>query len=102
GAETFVNGQPATWLPHLTVLATGNGEDDFYRFEITDAMLHPVSSSSLDDVKIVFDIDHGFEYGDPIVWASRLILYKGQFSNGTLTGATPVAYGPGWSEPTSV
>src|SRR5207247_5586641 len=42
-------------------------------------------------VNATFDVDHGYEPGDPILWLSRLKLYD---SAGRL-----IAQGPGWSYP---
>jgi hypothetical protein len=96
-AETFVGETPDTWLPHLTVLATGNGDNDFYRFEVTADMLGLAGANG---VKAVFDIDGGFDFGDAILWASRLTLHRGVFNEaGDLVGSTVVAYGPGYSHP---
>src|ERR1700752_420961 len=60
-----------------------------------------LSQAGSDGVKAVFDIDHGFEFGDSIVWASWLRLHKGVFNNnGALTGSTQVIAGPGIVNPT--
>ena len=63
---------------------TGNGESDFYRFVVND----------LDRgrrVKASFDIDRGFEFGDPILWLSLLKLYNAQ--------RRPARPGPGLLRP---
>ena len=78
----------ATTLPHLTILGKGNADTDFYRFDITDAMLDEAPGRS---VTAIFDIDHGYEIGDAILWASRLRLYDG---DGRL-----INQGPGFSNP---
>ncbi|HEY6015777.1 MAG TPA: hypothetical protein VIU16_03240, partial [Gaiellaceae bacterium] len=88
--------EQATVLPHLTVLGTGNGEDDFYKFEITSGMRDGTGG---DGVTAIFDIDHGFEWGDPVLWASQLRLYKAIETAGTLTGAQLIAQGPGFTPP---
>jgi Ca2+-binding RTX toxin-like protein len=100
-AVTFVGNppQPQSWLPHLTVLATGDGTNDFYRFEITEAMLK--ADVEEDGLRATFDIDRGFDFGDAILWASRLTLHRGIFNDttGDLISSTPIAFGPGFSDP---
>ncbi|MDI1313706.1 FlgD immunoglobulin-like domain containing protein, partial [Prosthecobacter sp.] len=62
-------------IPHLTITGTGNGETDFYKFEITQAMLDRATLAGVTGINAVFDIDHGYEnYG--VYWASQLRLYK--------------------------
>jgi len=82
-----VTGDPAL-EPHLTVLGTGNGDPDFYSFEITAEMLADAGSNG---VQASFDIDHGFEFGDRILWLSLLRLYN---ANGDR-----IAQGRGFSDP---
>ena len=67
--------------PHITVNGTGNGESDWYKFSV-DAAGREAS----------FDIDHGYDPGDPILWLSLLRLYN---EHGDL-----LAQGPGFSNPT--
>ena len=59
---------------------TGNGESDWFKFTV-DAAGRQAS----------FDIDHGFDYGDPIVWLSLIRVYN---ATGVL-----LAQGPGFSNP---
>ena len=74
--------------PHITVHGTGDGNDDFYKFTVTQAMIDNAPSNQ---VKASFDVDNGFNYGDPILWLSHLKLYD---SHGVL-----IAQGPGYSDP---
>ncbi|MHC4996345.1 MAG: hypothetical protein ACYTGQ_14970, partial [Planctomycetota bacterium] len=66
----------STTKPHVTVLGTGDGETDFYKFTITDEMLKNTDSDSFDGLQVIFDIDYGFEEGDAINWGSLLRLYN--------------------------
>ncbi|HTD66238.1 MAG TPA: hypothetical protein VK846_06885, partial [Candidatus Limnocylindria bacterium] len=76
----------AIGTPHLTVLGAGDGRSDFYSFEITEGMIesalsaytlaHAGSSVGFPGVQALFDIDHGFEQGDSVVWVSTLRLYE--------------------------
>ncbi|HKI93353.1 MAG TPA: hypothetical protein VJ986_13715, partial [Gaiellaceae bacterium] len=77
----------ATTIPHVTVQGTGDGNSDFYKFTVTQAMIDASSGA----VQTTFDIDHGYTAGDPIVWLSKLRLYN---QAGNL-----VAQGPGYSNP---
>ena len=77
----------ATTIPHVTVHGTGDGNSDFYKFTVTQAMLDASGGA----VQTTFDIDHGYTAGDPIVWLSKLRLYN---QAGNL-----VAQGPGYSNP---
>src|SRR6185295_18407682 len=63
-------------VPHLTVLATGNGEKDYFSFTITQAMWDAAKGSGTFPVSIsvVFDIDRGFEPGDAF-WGSKFRLF---------------------------
>ena len=66
--------------PHITVLATGNGEPDVYSFTITEEMFiaggyDPNDTSTTGTIEARFDIDHGFETGDPVFWGSQFRLY---------------------------
>ena len=63
--------ESSTEIPHLTILGSGDGENDFYSFEASAAMLASGSSS----IRGVFDIDYGYEEGDSLSWASVLTLY---------------------------
>ncbi|MFC1533492.1 hypothetical protein ACFL7M_09040, partial [Thermodesulfobacteriota bacterium] len=78
----------STEVPHLTVLGTGNGKTDYYTFEITQQMLDDATD---DAISATFDIDHGFEWGDRIIWGSWLKLYN--------AGGNLIARGWGWSYP---
>ncbi|HEX6130279.1 MAG TPA: hypothetical protein VF044_01015, partial [Actinomycetota bacterium] len=87
----------ATELPHLSVIGTGDGTNDFYKFVVTAAMLTAAGSNG---VEAVFDIDGGFEYTDAILWASQLRLHRGVFNaGGTLVGSTLLSQGPGFASP---
>jgi len=75
----------STVLPHLTVLGTGDGNSDFYSFEITQDMLDAAQQAWIDagspggvfkGIQAIFDIDHGFELGDSLFWVSWLKLYE--------------------------
>ena len=72
-------GQTGDLAAHLTVKGPGNGESDWFKFTVAAGS------------KASFDIDHGFDYGDPIVWLSLLRIYD---ATGTL-----LAQGPGFSDP---
>ena len=61
--------------PHLTVRGSGNGASDFYKFTVGAG------------ARAQFDIDHGYEGGDSVLWISLLKLYD---STGKL-----IAQGPG-------
>ncbi|MEY2518221.1 MAG: large repetitive protein, partial [bacterium] len=74
--------------PHLTVRGSGDGGSDFYSFEITQAMIDAAGS---DGVQASFDIDHGYDIGDPKFWLSLLTIYN---AAGDL-----IARGPGFSNP---
>jgi hypothetical protein len=65
----------AITIPHLTVLGTGDGSPDFYSFEITEEMIANLDPGDL-GVRVIFDIDHGFELFDDVVWVSWLRLYS--------------------------
>ncbi len=67
------------WDPHLSILATGDGSSDFYRFTITDAMLRAAGGP----IVATFDIDHGYDVGDSIAWRSFLKIYD---QDGRLVG----------------
>ncbi len=75
------------WHPHLTILGTGDGNTDFYRFSITDAMLRAQNGP----ITVTFDIDHGFDYSDPVFWRSVIKVYD---QDGRLIGQ-----GSGFSDP---
>ena len=74
--------------PHLTVRGSGDGASDFYSFEISQAMIDAAGS---DGVQASFDIDHGYDIGDPKFWLSLLTIYN---AAGDL-----LARGPGFSNP---
>ena len=81
-------------VPHITVKnAAGNGPQngatDYYKFEVTHEMLF--DGTVLVPVRGTFDIDHGYEFGDQILWLSRLKLYN---QAGQL-----IAQGQGFSDP---
>src|SRR5262249_487247 len=67
-------------IPHITVHGTGGGNSDFYKFSVSSA-----------SASVTLDMDHGFSFGDPILWLSKLKLYN---ASGDL-----VAQGPGFSDP---
>ncbi|MGY8733177.1 MAG: hypothetical protein ACKVK0_13650, partial [Pirellulales bacterium] len=83
----------STTRPHITFNGTGDGQNDFFRFEITASMLSEGGGSVLG----TFDMDHGFEFRDRIFWANRLILYS---SNG-VSKPTILERGRGYSRPTT-
>ncbi|MCC6235017.1 MAG: calcium-binding protein, partial [Verrucomicrobiales bacterium] len=61
-----------TTLAHLTVEATGNGETDFYKFTVTEGML-----GADDALRLILDIDNGFDFGDSVFWVPLIRLYDG-------------------------
>ncbi|MHC4427545.1 MAG: beta strand repeat-containing protein, partial [Planctomycetota bacterium] len=66
----------STVLPHLTILGTGNDQEDFFSFEITQEMIDVDG-----EVTALFDIDHGLEFQDfftenPLIWVSKLTLLR--------------------------
>jgi hypothetical protein len=80
-------GNTATTIPHLTVLGTGDGNPDFYSFEITAEMLSNAlkayketslnhTADGFSGVRVMFDIDHGYDLGDSKFWVSALKLYE--------------------------
>ena len=75
-------------LPHITVRGTGDGLNDFYKFEVTQDMIDNASGNAVDGI---FDLDNSFDFGDQIFWASRLVIYSP-------TGDIHAA-GPGFSSP---
>ncbi|MDB4265389.1 hypothetical protein N9891_01425, partial [bacterium] len=77
----------ATTLPHITINGTGDGENDYYSFEITQAMLDADGA-----VTGIFDADNSFDFGDQIFWSSRLVIFSP-------TGDIHAA-GSGFSSPT--
>ena len=74
--------------PHLTVRGTGNGNSDWFRFKITQAMIDTAGGNG---VQATFDIDGGYGFGDPILWLSLLRVYN---AAGDL-----LAQGDGMSDP---
>ncbi|MDD5049199.1 MAG: hypothetical protein PHH09_09750, partial [Methanoregulaceae archaeon] len=83
----------STILPHLTIKGTGDGQMDYYTFTITPQMLAEAGG----DVQAIFDIDHGFEWGDPVLWGAQLMLFgpTAQQTEVTLSGI--VESGDTWS-----
>src|SRR5262249_33312618 len=79
----------STVLPHVTVNATGDGDVDYYKFAVTAPMLQAAAAQG--GVSAIFDVDHGYEPGDPIFWASRIQIFN---EAGDLLAA-----GPGFSNP---
>ncbi len=73
--NTNANGDigDATTVPHVTVLGTGDGNADFYSFEITQDML---IANGGNPIRVTFDIDHGYDIGDSQLWRSSINLYK--------------------------
>ena len=65
--------QDAETLPHVTVLGTGDGNADFYSFEVTEEML---AAAGVDGVRVHLDIDHGYDFRDQSFWVSAVKLYK--------------------------
>src|SRR5688572_26687956 len=65
-------------IPHLTVLASGDGNADFYAFEVTEEMLEAelARGTAFAGVRVSFDIDNGYRLGDSTVWASLLRLWE--------------------------
>ncbi|MFC1820793.1 hypothetical protein ACFLZG_06895, partial [Thermodesulfobacteriota bacterium] len=78
--------QNSTTIPHISIMGTGDNRVDFYKFTIDSAML-----VSDDNVTAIFDIDHGFEYGEQVFWASQLSLFNEE--------GVRLDYGPGYSNP---
>jgi hypothetical protein len=70
------NIENATTVPHLTVLGSGDGNPDFYSFEITEEMLKQAEADGDPGVDVVFDIDHGYDSGDEQGWGSLLRLWE--------------------------
>jgi hypothetical protein len=80
----------ATTVPHLTVLGTGDGNPDFYAFEIKDDMIADAlaawtspagvllghTTANFPGLQVIFDIDGGFVPGDGSVWQSVLNLWE--------------------------
>ena len=80
----------ATTVPHLTILGTGDGNPDFYAFEIKDDMISDAetawtspagvllghTSANFPGLQVIFDIDGGFVPGDGSVWQSVLNLWE--------------------------
>jgi hypothetical protein len=81
-------------VPHIKIKGTGDGEPDFYAFTITDEM---ITSAGVGGVGALFDIDHGYESGDKIEWASTLKLYD---SDGDLISPTRSWTAPDWGSST--
>ena len=70
----------ATTVPHITVHGTGDGNDDWYKFTIASGT-----------AQVTLDMDNGYQFGDPILWLSKLKLYD---ASGDL-----IQQGPGYSDP---
>ncbi len=79
----------AATIPHITVHDTGDGNANYYKFDVTQDMI----TSGGGSVSITLDIDHGYDVGDPIVWLSKVTLYN--------SADSVVAQGPGYSNPTT-
>ncbi|MBT6723246.1 MAG: hypothetical protein HOB20_08455, partial [Planctomycetaceae bacterium] len=62
----------ATQTPHITIKGTGDGNTDFYRFTITKDMFAAAGADQ--PINGHFDIDNGFELGDPEYWRSTIVL----------------------------
>jgi len=60
-------------IEHLTVKATGDGTNDYYSFDVTDAMISGGAISA------IFDIDYGFDYlggkYDSVWWSGTIRLF---------------------------
>ena len=79
----------STTTPHLTIKGAGNGETDFYRFEITDPMLAAAAAAGVSGgINARFDVDHGFD-GTGVYWGAQIRLYRLSTVNGNLV-ATPL------------
>ncbi|MFT5527480.1 MAG: hypothetical protein ACI9HK_005462, partial [Pirellulaceae bacterium] len=76
----FFDGATADVTPHVTVKGSGTGELDYYSFTVDENWVVDESTSDVlgltDTVRATFDIDHGYDVGDPQLWGSRLFLYK--------------------------
>ncbi|MBT5600415.1 MAG: hypothetical protein HOJ62_17495, partial [Planctomycetaceae bacterium] len=83
----------STTRPHITFNGTGDGQNDFFKFEITSSMLSAGGGS----VTGTFDMDHGFEFRDRLFWANRLTLYSSNGGN----KPTTLKNGRGYSRPTT-
>ncbi|MBT4291170.1 hypothetical protein HOD41_00630, partial [bacterium] len=82
----------STTLPHVTIKGTGDGKMDYYTFSITQKMI----DDSGGGVQAVFDIDHGFEWGDPVLWGAQLMLFGPSGDNDTALIKDDGQY---WSDP---
>ena len=60
--------------PHITVQATGDGTQDYFKITVTQDVLDAGG-------KLSVDIDHGYQSGDASWWASRITLLD---SNGQI------------------
>jgi Ca2+-binding RTX toxin-like protein/phage tail sheath gpL-like len=95
----------AATIPHLTIKGTGDGETDFYGFTIDDDML----TEGGGQVKAIFDVDHGYERYDRILWGSQIRIYElvdvviddGNGGTRTIQVVSQVASGRGWSHPST-
>ena len=86
-----VNADPnianAATIPHITVHDTGNGNANYYKFNVTQSMI----TSGGGSVSVTLDVDHGYNFGDPIVWLSKVTLYN--------SSDNVIGQGPGYSNP---
>ena len=62
----------STTVPHISVLGSGDGSADVYAFEITEEMLAAAGAG----IRVIVDINHGFDRSDPIFWVSKLTLFE--------------------------
>ena len=88
--------QDAEDIAHITVRGTGDGNIDFYRFDVSEPML----SAANGQVEIIIDIDNGVGNGDfgSAFWNPNLRLYN---EDGLLLQENTYAYttdGEGGSE----
>ena len=84
-------------MPHLTIKGSGTGDLDYYGFTVDETW--NVGGSPLGTTATVaatFDIDHGYDYGDPQFWGSQLHLYK---FDEVKKDYVLLTVGRGWSSP---
>ncbi|MCP4455181.1 MAG: hypothetical protein GY809_27280, partial [Planctomycetes bacterium] len=102
----------ATELPHLTILGTGDGNADFYQFEITDDMMQAAQDGfvagggaleEFEGLRVIFDVDHGLDVGDSLFWSAWLRLWEitEPLDPDAPKAPSLIASGPGFQWPTS-
>jgi hypothetical protein len=87
----------ADTLPHLTVIGTGDNKVDYYKFTVDQSMIDAAVNNR---VRVVFDIDKGYEVGEAVFWGSKLRIYddKGALlsqAHGTAGYSDPATGGSG-------